>query len=101
VAFTKVLINYIILEFTPSTAPLYLSSPDSWNSFNRYRFYIYMHVYTFFAPHSFSYPLSPPLPPLHWWQPSSLGRTCSTVLFSDFAEEKKKKEKHDIFASLR
>jgi hypothetical protein len=32
------------------------------------------------------------LPDSHRCQPSSLGRTCS-VLFSDFVEEKKRKEK--------
>jgi hypothetical protein len=32
--------------------------------------------------------------------PSTLGRTCPTLLFSDFAKEKREKEKHDIFASL-
>jgi hypothetical protein len=37
-----------------------------------YCFYIYLHVYTLFGP-----PLPPPP-----------GRTCSTLLFSDFVEEK-------------
>jgi hypothetical protein len=40
-----------------------------------------------FAPYSLSYPLSPPPSPSHWCQPSSLGRTCSALLVSDFAEE--------------
>jgi hypothetical protein len=40
------------------------------------------------------------LSPSHWYQPSLLGRTCSALLFSDFAKEKREKEKHDIFASL-
>jgi hypothetical protein len=48
-------INYIILKFNP---PL-----DLWNSFSSYHFCIYMHVYTFFAPYSLSYFLSPPPPP--------------------------------------
>jgi hypothetical protein len=42
-------IKCIILEFTPSTTTLYPPSLDSWNSFNRYHFCIYMHVYTFFC----------------------------------------------------
>jgi hypothetical protein len=57
--------KYIILEFISSAALLHPPSPDSWNSFNRYHFFIYIHVYTFFAPYSSSYPflghLSPPL----------------------------------------
>jgi hypothetical protein len=53
-----------------------------------------MHVYTFFAPYSLSYPLSPPPLPSHWFQPSSLGRTCSDLLFFDFAEKRKDKKKH-------
>jgi hypothetical protein len=40
-------IKYIIPEFTPSTSLLHPPSPDSWNSFNRYHFCIYIHVYTF------------------------------------------------------
>jgi hypothetical protein len=32
--------------------------PYSWNSFNRYHFCIYIHVYTLFALYSSSYPLS-------------------------------------------
>jgi hypothetical protein len=43
--------------------PLYLS-PDSWKSFKRYHFCIYIHVYQIFAPYSHSYPLSLPPPPL-------------------------------------
>jgi hypothetical protein len=31
--------------------------------------------------------------PSHWYQPSPLGRTFSALLFSHFAEQKKKKEK--------
>jgi hypothetical protein len=56
-------------------------------------------VYTFFAPYSSSYTLSPP--PAHlWYQPptTATGRTCSTLLFSDFVGKKKeKRQKHDIF----
>jgi hypothetical protein len=40
------------------------------------------------------------LPPPLGANPSTLGRTCPTLLFSDFAKEKREKEKHDIFASL-
>jgi hypothetical protein len=43
--------------------PVMSPSPGSWNSFNRCHFCIYMHVYTFFAPYSPSYLLSPPTPP--------------------------------------
>jgi hypothetical protein len=40
--------------------------------------------------------LIPPFPsicPFHWCQPSSLGRTCSALLFSDFVGEKREKIK--------
>jgi hypothetical protein len=51
-------------------------------------------VYTFcFAPYSSSYTLSPTSPPSHGWQPSPLGRTYSTLLFSDFAGGKREKIK--------
>jgi hypothetical protein len=69
-----------------------LSSTDSWNSFNRYHFCICMHVYTFFALYSLSYSFSWPPPLSHWCQHSSLGRTCSALLLSDFAEKKDKKK---------
>jgi hypothetical protein len=40
--------------------------------------------------------LSPPPPPSHWCQPPSpvlpfLSKTCSSLLFSNFVEEKKQK----------
>jgi hypothetical protein len=54
---------------------------------------MYMHVYTFFALFSLSYPLSPPPAPSYWCQPYSLGRTFSALLFSSFAEEKRKIKK--------
>jgi hypothetical protein len=60
-----------------------------------------MHVYNFFALYSLSYSLSPPLAPPMGANLPSLGRTYFTLLFSDFAEEKREKEKHDIFACLR
>jgi hypothetical protein len=41
--------KYVILEFTPSITLLYPPSPNSWNSFNRYHFCIYIHVYTLFC----------------------------------------------------
>jgi hypothetical protein len=59
-------VNYIILVFTPSTALLHPLSPDTWNSFNRYHFCIYKHVYTLFAPYlsSRTYAFHLLLPPL-------------------------------------
>jgi hypothetical protein len=51
--------------------PFIFPSPDSWNRFNRYHFYIYMHVYTFFCtvftllhsfPTTFPLPLVPNFP---------------------------------------
>jgi hypothetical protein len=52
--------------------------PHSWNSFNRYHFSIYIHVYTVFAPYSPFHTLSLPPPSSRWY------RTCSDLLFSDF-----------------
>jgi hypothetical protein len=43
------------------------------------------------------HPTSFPLPLV----PNPPGKNCSTLLFSDFVEEKREKEKHDIFACLR
>jgi hypothetical protein len=48
-----------------------------WNTFFKFYFYIYLHVYTLFEP-------PPPPPPC---------RTCSTLLFSNFVEEKTYKVK--------
>jgi hypothetical protein len=59
-------------------------------------------MYThYIAPYSPFYPLSPTTPPSHWCQFSPLGRICSTILFSDFVGEKKRKDttkQHDILA---
>jgi hypothetical protein len=68
-----------MLEFTPS--------PHSWDSFNRYHFYIYIHVYTVFAPYSPSYALFPPPPQLVQSPPHPLlGMTHSTLLFLKITE---------------
>jgi hypothetical protein len=65
VAFTKFLPMYQIYHtwiHSLNHSPL-CSSPESWNSFNRYNFCIYIHVYTVFAPYSPSYSFSLPPPP--------------------------------------
>jgi hypothetical protein len=43
--------------------------------------------------YSLYYPLSPPPPSSHWYQPSALGRTFPALSFSDFAEEKRERIK--------
>jgi hypothetical protein len=87
VAFIQVLTMYQIYMNSPPLPFSFIpTSPDSWSTFNRYLFGIYIHQYTFFAPDSPSYPLSPTPPLFHWCQPSSLGRTCSAFLFSDFVK---------------
>jgi hypothetical protein len=53
-------INCIILEFIPPPLFFIPPPPDSWNSYNRYHYCIFMYVHTFFALYSPSYPLSPP-----------------------------------------
>jgi hypothetical protein len=60
-----------------------------------------MHVYTFFTLYSPSYPLSPTPPSSHWCLLCPLDRTYFALLFFDFAEEKREKEKHNIFACFR
>jgi hypothetical protein len=57
----------IYLNSCPLSFSCILSSPHSWNSFNRSHFSIYTHVYTVFAPYSPSHTLFPPLPPFHWY----------------------------------
>jgi hypothetical protein len=61
-------IKYAIGEFTPSTIILHSPSPNPWNSFNRYHFIIYIHVYTVFALCSPFYTLSPHPSRSHWYQ---------------------------------
>jgi hypothetical protein len=62
--------------------------PHSRNSFIRFLFFIYIHGYTVFAPYSLSYNLSTP-PPHPTLVSSPPDRTCYTLLFSDFAKERK------------
>jgi hypothetical protein len=75
----------------------YLNSPPpplsfiphshSWNSFNRYHFSIYIHVYTVFVPYSPSHTLSPPPPHSHWYQHHRQDLFCPPVL--QFCKRKK------------
>jgi hypothetical protein len=84
-------IKYTVPEFTPSIALPDSPSPDSWNSFSRYHFCIYTHVYTLFAPcsSSYSYPCHLPPPTGANLPPSPHPhRTCSTLLFCNFVKEK-------------
>jgi hypothetical protein len=68
---------YQILSYLNSSPLLFSfipSSPNSWNSFNRYHFCIYIHVYSFFSLYSPSYPFSrSPCSASHWCQPSTMG----------------------------
>jgi hypothetical protein len=80
---------------SPFTALFHTPFPNSWNSFSRYHFCIYIHVYILFSPYSSSYPFPCHLPcstpPTKHPQPPSslpLGRTCSSSLFSDFCRRK-------------
>jgi hypothetical protein len=67
--------NTSYLNSPPSAALFYPLSSDSWKSLNRFHFYL--HVYKLFGP-----PPSP-TPPT-----PSLGRTCFTLFFYNFVEEK-------------
>jgi hypothetical protein len=73
--------SYLNLPF--STILLH-PSPHSWNSFNRYHFSTYTHVYTVFALYSPSMPFPHPLPP-------SLDKVLPFF----------KRKKNDIFVCLR
>jgi hypothetical protein len=81
VVLTKVLKMYQI--YHTWIYPLHLLFPHFWNSYNRYHFSKYIHVYTIFAPYSLSYTTSSL--PLGINTPD---RTCSTLLFSNFVEKK-------------
>jgi hypothetical protein len=70
-------------SFTPH--PL----PHSWDSFNRYHFSIYIHVYTVFASYSLSHTLSSPLPSSQWYQSTQEGHFTPPIL--DFVKETKKR----------
>jgi hypothetical protein len=89
VAFTKVLKIYQIYHtWIHSIHHSPLTSPHSWNSFNRYHFSICIHsIWTIFTLLLHLLPLVP--------HPVA-GRTCSVLLFSDFV-----KEKNDIFVCIR
>jgi hypothetical protein len=90
-------IKYIVLEFTPSTMLLYPQPPliPGTVSTDILSAFAYMCAH-FCCIHSPT-PLSLPLPVSHCFQTSPLGRTCSARLISDFAEEKRQKERHGIF----
>jgi hypothetical protein len=80
-------INYISCLNSPSLSFSFIPfSPHSWNTFSRYHFSIYIHVYIVFPLYSPSQTLPPPPPMV----PNSPGRTCSAVLLSDFVKEEKK-----------
>jgi hypothetical protein len=84
-------LQYITIEFTPSTILLCPPSPRSWNSFSKSHFF-HLHVCVYhivFAPYSLSYTLSlyPPHTHTHWYQLPVT--TCFTFLFSgetDFSQ---------------
>jgi hypothetical protein len=63
---------------------------------DRYHFFIYIHLHHIHPPTLFPHHLPPPpgansLP---------LGRTCSTLLFSDFVEERRDKKKIMTFLPI-
>jgi hypothetical protein len=86
--FTKVLTIYLSWIY-PSIILPYPPSADSWNSFNRSHFSIFVYEYIIVPLYSVSFTLSLYLPPSYWYQPPD--RTCFVFLFSVF---EKKKEKH-------
>jgi hypothetical protein len=83
-AFTKFLTIYHIYQtwiHPLPGSPLFLL-PQYWNSFNRYLFNIYIHMYTVFAPYSPSCSLTSPPSPSHCYQhPSTTTTTPVQDLF--------------------
>jgi hypothetical protein len=81
-------IQYIILEFTPLYCSHFSSSsPDSWNIST-----VIIFAFTYMCTHLFAgYSLSFPhyLPPPTGSSSPLLGRTCSAHLFFGFGEEKR------------
>jgi hypothetical protein len=77
-----------------------LPSPNFWSSFNRYYFSLTYMCTHFFAPYSPSHTLSPS-PPHYGCQPfPQAGVVLPVLLFSDFVEEKRENENHDILTYL-
>jgi hypothetical protein len=88
VAFAQVLTMYqIYMNSTPPPLSFIYPSPDSYSRFNSYHTWVHIFctVFTFLLP--FPYTLS------HQCQPSPLGGTFSSLLFSDFVEEIREKIK--------
>jgi hypothetical protein len=75
-------------------SPLSPTPPHLRNSFNRYLFSVYFHLYTVFAPYSPSFTISPPPSPSGWYQTPQTGPipfSCSPIL-------QKKEKRNEIFA---
>jgi hypothetical protein len=89
--------NVSYMNWPPQPFSFISPSPDSWKSFNRYTFYIFLHVYTFYCTvfnllHHFATP-----PVSNWCQSSPLGRDFSAFLFSEFEGEKRMKIKRNTW----
>jgi hypothetical protein len=95
--FKQVLTMYQIyhsLIHPPHPFSLILPTPHSQSSFTRHHFCIYLHRNTFYYT---LFTLLPPFPqhllPTTGASSPTIGRTCSTLLFSNLVEEKQIKEK--------
>jgi hypothetical protein len=91
-------IKHIIFQLTPSIILLYPSTLHFWNSFNKYHFSIYIHVYTIFAPYSPSHALLPHPPHSHWYQSPRKGMFSPPVLW--LCIRVKEEGKNEIFVCL-
>jgi hypothetical protein len=76
-------------------SPLSYPTPNSWNSFNRYHFSIYIHVYILIALYSSYYPFPHQLPPPTWATPPH--RTSSALLQLCRRKNIKDKKRNTMF----
>jgi hypothetical protein len=72
--------NISYLNLAPPPLSFISLLTNSWDSFNRYHFSFYIHVYTVFEPNSPSHALSPPPPPSHCYGPLRQDLFCLPVL---------------------
>jgi hypothetical protein len=92
--------NILNMSYLNSLPPpfFFIPNPHSWNSFNRYLFLLLqLCIHSVCIIFTFLHNILTSSPPTSI-NATSPGRTCSALLFSDYAKERKR---NDIFAYLR